>query len=83
MDLLIASKALAPSAGTSGELKQLTEMMDEEISTKVQKRNILGRGILQQLITAYSNRNIISSFAFLLFRYAIESEPYPIAFPLT
>ncbi|CAM9343024.1 unnamed protein product [Ectocarpus fasciculatus] len=37
-DLLIASKAFAPSAGTSGEFEQLAEMIDEEVSTKNEDR---------------------------------------------
>ncbi|CAN0104423.1 unnamed protein product, partial [Ectocarpus sp. 13 AM-2016] len=33
-DLLIAAKALAPSAGTSGDCKQLAEMIDHVVTTK-------------------------------------------------
>ncbi|CAN0288182.1 unnamed protein product, partial [Ectocarpus sp. 6 AP-2014] len=37
-DLLLANKALAASAGTSGECKQPTEMIDEEVATKGEDR---------------------------------------------
>ncbi|CAB1104154.1 unnamed protein product [Ectocarpus sp. CCAP 1310/34] len=50
MDLLIADTALAPSAGTSGGCKQLTEMIDQDVTTKADPAYLEAIEIQQQTL---------------------------------